>query len=397
MSEGRHIVIVGMGPSATERKWDLARYIPAGAEVWGLNNGYLNYGHCLPLFTRWFELHKWDYLKAWDSHAERIGHADHFAALNAIGCDVYATEPLPRVVRQIAVDWVKVFGAHVGRGAANYFLGSPSLMLAIAIYEHDNGQTVSQIDSWGIDTSDPTHAQQRQSWAYWISQAHARGIETGGTANAFMAEPEQDAGLQGLRERTGDIIQANTQAPGTTDYVVASFATDNEPFRSHARRLEGECKALGVPCMVRMLPAAKSHAEGIRVVRHAMTDTIRMAWEKFNKTVVFLDADETILKLPTIPEGFDGAGLIENPERQHYGDRALPASYISAWACTDAGRAALDVVAGVEKAISYHRGVNALWTAGRTWGGLKVRDITAHFRGCIQINPNRGRTTVCRT
>jgi hypothetical protein len=89
-------------------------------------------------------------------------------------------------------------------------------MLALALYEHDTGATGAQVDSWGMDTSDPQHAQQRASWAYWMAQTHARGIETGGTSTAFAAERERDGGLVGLRERIGDAIAKTQQAPGST-------------------------------------------------------------------------------------------------------------------------------------------------------------------------------------
>jgi hypothetical protein len=99
-----------------------------------------------------------------------------------------------------------------------------------------------------------------------------------------------------------------------------------------------------------------------------------------------------------MPPDLDGAGLIANPEAQHYGDSpCLPAGCIAIWTPTDAGRRCLTIVAGVEQAISYHRGINALWAAGMRWTGFGVRDISAHFRGCIEITPHRGRTTVCYT
>jgi hypothetical protein len=96
------------------------------------------------------------------------------------------------------VDWTAVFAHHIGGQGSNYFLGSPSLMLALALWEHDRGATIGQIDSWGIDTSDPQHGQQRQSWAFWIGQAMQRGIRFSGTATEFFAEPEKDDGLRGL-------------------------------------------------------------------------------------------------------------------------------------------------------------------------------------------------------
>ena len=366
-----------------------------------MNNGYLNYGHMLHGFSRWYEVHAYTYLETWESHAAKVGKADHFAALDDIGCPVYVSEPLPRVEKQVRVDWVTVFAHHFSKGAGNYFLGTPSLMLALALYEHDHGQTIQQIDSWGIDTSDPTHKQQRQSWAYWISQAHSRGIETGGTSTAFMAEKEIDGGLVGMRERVGDQIAKTVQAPGSTDYTIATMVTDNEPYTGHAKRLQAECAALGVPCYVRTLPAVSCRSEGLPVIRKAMTETVRQALDECGTPVVYMDADDNLLKLPTLPPDLDGAGIIDNPELQHYRDvcrgPCLPTGMIAAFTPTEKGRAALDIIAAVEAKMSYHRGVNALWAGAQRWEQSGVRDITAHFRGCIRINPSRGRTTTCYT
>jgi hypothetical protein len=196
----RKITILGMGPTAAERRIDIARYCE-GTEVWCLNNGYLPYAHLVRAggVARWYELHKWDYLKTWDAGSG----VDHFAALDSIGVDVWVTNPLP-VVRRQRVYPVMDICRHMG---TNYFLGSPSLMLMHALYEHDKGEQVQEVRAWGIDTSDPQHGQQRQSWAFWISQAMQRGISFSGTATDFFAEAEKDDGLRGLRESVGSALQ----------------------------------------------------------------------------------------------------------------------------------------------------------------------------------------------
>lgn len=218
---GKVVTILGMGPSAMERRWDIRRYCQG--EIWTLNNAYHQFGHLLergpgepaPVVSRWFELHSWDYLKTWQA-----GVPDHFAKLDSLGIPVYVSEPLPVIRNQVRVDWVKVFShfqSQQGGIATNYFLGSPSLMLALALYEHDLGDKLDGVMSWGIDTSDPTHKQQRQSWAYWCGQVHARHLPLGGTMGEFFTEPDLDAGLAGLRERIGNAIEkaARAAAPAT--------------------------------------------------------------------------------------------------------------------------------------------------------------------------------------
>jgi hypothetical protein len=292
-----------------------------------------------------------------------------------------------------------VFAHHVARGASNYFLGSPSLMLALALYEHDSGQPIRQIDSWGIDTSDPQHGQQRQSWSYWLAQAHARGIETGGTSCGYMAEPERDAGLAGLREQVGDYLQDAVQAPGHKNYVVASYATSNEPYLSHAARLQDECAALGLECDVTMLPARPAGEPWKDSILHCQRigQTILDGLNKHGRPVIYMDADDHIVKAPTLPDGLD-VGMIRNQERQHYEPRGLPylpMSQVCAFAPTEAARAALALVLQMEAHVTGHRALNGLWAAMERTG--TVKDISAHFRGCIEQTPNRSRTTVCKT
>jgi len=193
---GKAITILGMGPSAAERRIDIEKYC-SGTEVWSLNNAYLTYPHMIGKFGRFFELHRYEYLKTWE-----CGAPCHFTELDKLGCEIWRTEALPIIRNQKDFDIVK----YCRHFKTNYFLGSPSLMLMVALYEHDMGNKLSEIRSWGIDTSDPSHSQQRQSWAFWIRAAHDRGIKLTGTSVAFYAEAEKDEGLNGLRESVGQIL-----------------------------------------------------------------------------------------------------------------------------------------------------------------------------------------------
>jgi len=210
---GRRITILGMGPSSNERKHDIERYC-VNTELWGLNNGYLFFPQLDKKWSRFFELHSYDYLKGWKS-----GAPCHFSALHGLDCDVYATQPLPIIAKQKLVD----LAAIADHFDCNYFLGSPSLMLMVALYEHDNGQTIDYIQSYGIDTSDPQHAQQRASWMFWISQAHSRGIKLGGTATDCFAEREIDEGLIGMRENIGEEIVKRRASRARPPVIVAGM------------------------------------------------------------------------------------------------------------------------------------------------------------------------------
>jgi len=208
VSKGRTIVILGMGHSSMVRSHGIKAHIPDGAEVWGLNNGYL----CFPDladggWSRFYELHSWNYLKTWDASTPNGPPVDHFKELADLRCEVCVSEPLPLVPNQTVINWGEVFD----KLGTNYFLGSPSMMLAHALYEHSEGAEIDQIITYGIDTNDGRHAQQRHSWAYWLAHCGNAGIIFGGTACAFMEESDNDIGLQGMREKTGRYMVESDQ------------------------------------------------------------------------------------------------------------------------------------------------------------------------------------------
>ena len=188
----RKITILGMGPSAKIRQVDMANHVIG--EVWGLNNGYNTYPDLM--FSRWFELHRYTDL------VEEYKGQQHFHRIENLHTPCYRLEPLPIIEAQVKYDIVEVF-KHF---KTNYFLGSPSLMLALALYEHDHGQEIEEIRSWGLDFSDELHAQQKQSWTFWMSKVIDRGIKVSGTAGDFVGEEDNDVGLRGIKENVGKII-----------------------------------------------------------------------------------------------------------------------------------------------------------------------------------------------
>lgn len=235
---GRRITILGMGPSANERRWDIQRYCE-GTEIWSLNNAYLHFpqlreGH---QFARYFELHSWRYLSTWVPGRVPDGRpVDHWAELDRLGCPVYIMQHLPLVRRQ------KLYAARAVMRqirARVYFLGSPSLMLALALYEHRRGQTVDYLQSYGIDTSDPDHGQQRASWAWWTSQAAALGIEMGGTMLDYQDEFEKDEGLRNLRELIQGEIDKEDAAKAS-ESVPECLKTDGTLPEDRSEGEEGE-------------------------------------------------------------------------------------------------------------------------------------------------------------
>jgi hypothetical protein len=192
----RRITILGMGRSAM-RKADVIEQFVSDSECWSLNDAYLMYPQMVGRFARFFEIHAWDYLRQWTPRTHAGEQVNHFAGLNSLGCPIVAAGHLPGVSNISIYPFADVL-KHFGPSAE--FKGSPSWMIALAIYEHDQGQTVEEIRSYGIDQLDASHVSQRAAWAQWIVRAEQRGIKIGGTAAAFRDEPETDAGLSGLAE-----------------------------------------------------------------------------------------------------------------------------------------------------------------------------------------------------
>lgn len=203
-----------------ERRHDILRYCE-GTEIWTLNDAFNMFPALAPHVARWFCLHLLQNLAG----DVLTGYLANLQRLEALGVPVYTSQPLPFIRNQHRIDWVNVFlrligpnQVHAAPLGVNYFLGSPSLMLALALYEHDLGPNkIACIQSYGIDTRDTQHAQQRQAWSYWCGQAHARGIEIGGTALDYTLETEKDIGLIGLAEQIGNAIETLSQKPSASN------------------------------------------------------------------------------------------------------------------------------------------------------------------------------------
>ena len=192
---GRRITLLGMGESGFTRKHDILRYCE-GTEIWGMNNCYNFYPNMTDKWTQYFELHPYSYLKTWDAG----GGACHFTALTALACPITVLEPLPIIRNQRRFPLMEMC-RH--QNLDNYFLGTPCLMLRMVLYEHQMGEQVDYVQSYGIDQRDGRHAQQRTAWAYWMKGITDAGIDVGGTSAVFMAERDNDIPFNELREKIG--------------------------------------------------------------------------------------------------------------------------------------------------------------------------------------------------
>jgi hypothetical protein len=193
----RAITILGFGDSARAllRAGTLAE--SCVGEVWTLNNAWECYGDSLKA-DRWFALHTDAAIDA--TYRGPSGH-DPFTRLDTAGCDVFMqTAPHSRVRRSRAFPGVEI----CRKFGSNFFMGSPSMMLALAIFEG-----VRHVRAWGLDMADGRHLQQRVAWAFWVHEGMTRGVTFSGCALTFMREIDNDEGLRGLREQWAQTINSD--------------------------------------------------------------------------------------------------------------------------------------------------------------------------------------------
>lgn len=409
----RRITILGMGPSASERCHDIAKYCE-GTEIWSLNNAYNRFPSLIGGgFDRFYELHSWAYLKTWSQGQLPDGsEVDHWGNLAKLGCKVFTGQHIPLVQDQEQIDWDalwrhwhdKVFQYVAAPDCNCYFLGSPSIMLAHALYEHDQGDTIEYIQSLGIDTTDGRHQQQRHSWSFWIGQALARGITVGGSACGYMLEFENDEGLRGLRELVNERLQKTTPKTGPVDdYVVCTFCTpsetyDPDPYVAGFSRIKAFCKREGLTFHGNI---EDTPADILAVENKEMRDKMRKIWiinrkpeivqqalEKHNKPVFFLDCDDEFLSKPTFP--VCDVGFLRNPE-QNIPSTSFTHLCIASTAIiapTEWGKTFVQRWRDYTKLVNDHRAIQMAWTQQFQRSGLwgTFVDCTEHMTGLYKIN-----------
>lgn len=199
MNTDRTITILGFGDSARALQRAGTLREQCVGEVWTLNNAWECFGDGLRA-DRWFALHTDEAIEK--TYRGPSGH-DPWTRLDMAGCDVFMqSAPHQRVRRSRPYPFREVFG----KFGTNFFLGSPALMLALAIYEG-----VRHVRTWGLDMADARHQQQRTSWAWWVHEAMVRGVTFSGTALNFLREIDIDEGLRGLRERVATEMAAEAE------------------------------------------------------------------------------------------------------------------------------------------------------------------------------------------
>lgn len=372
---GRKICILGMGPSASDKAADIGKYVN-DCEVWSLNNAYNKFPG--QRFDRFFELHTWEYLKNWSAGKYTDGtEVDHWEGLKKLGCPIYVSQNLPAFEGQHEYPYINLF-RHFGAQSV-YWLGTPSLMLALALYEHDNGDTVDEIRAYGIDTSDPQHGQQRQSWAWWLSKAQERGIRLTGTALDFQNEYEKDAGLNGIRELVREKIPP---MPPPDEFTVISAAT--ESYHAALDNLQFDCEQCGLEFRGWKLQSGENETE-LQCFQKRKLDCIREALVDTQKPVLWIDADDTIITKFGMPTEGWHIGIIKNPERKVTSTFLEHGAYIGLHPCDEAYEL-INIWEGfIKQGINDHRALNmALITPPK---GIRIGHLDPYLQGAIKVNP----------
>jgi hypothetical protein len=171
----RAITIMGMGGSATGK-------LEIIGECWSLNNAYNRFPGLE--FDRMYDIH--DIELARRTVPNKQGH-DHFTRLDMLNCPVYMQSSVPQI-QQSRPYPLDAIACHF---RTNYFIGSPSYMLAHALYEG-----VRHIRVYGIDQSDELHKQQRQAWTFWLAKAQTMGVRVDGSHNWLNEWDVDGEGLQ---------------------------------------------------------------------------------------------------------------------------------------------------------------------------------------------------------
>jgi len=174
----RKIAIIGKAPSS----FALAPYGDPEWEVWILNT--LGHANEVPRWDRQFELHDLELTKAKE-------YGDYYPWLAKQYRPVYLRDKPPAEfnggVQYPLGPILEHFTNYAGR---KYLTNTVSLMVALAIYEHETGTPVSDIGMWGVDMAQhglrgaghvgwftSEYARQRPSVEYWIGIAEGKGIK----------------------------------------------------------------------------------------------------------------------------------------------------------------------------------------------------------------------------
>lgn len=177
---------------------DWANQLPEETEIWAMNEAYL---YLKRPASRYFQIHprNWNEAKSvergWptDCYGRPPEHIQRLAESNV---PVYMWEEDERVPNSVQYPYdeiVERYGMTWMPGVKRpYLTSTASYMMALAIYEHDNGDRIESIDIAGIELSVGTeYFHQRPCFEYWCGVATGRGIKVNRppTGSAILMGP----------------------------------------------------------------------------------------------------------------------------------------------------------------------------------------------------------------
>jgi hypothetical protein len=182
----RKVAIIGKAPSS----FALAPYDDPTWEVWILNT--LGHLREVPRWDRQFELHDIELTKD-------KAYGDYYQWLSKQTKPIYLRdEPPADFVSGQKYPLGLVLEHFKDLAGRQYLTNTVSLMVALAIYEHEHGQPISDIGMYGVDMAQhglraaghvgwfsSEYARQRPSVEYWIGIAEGKGIR-------FTIPPQSD-------------------------------------------------------------------------------------------------------------------------------------------------------------------------------------------------------------
>ena len=178
---GRKICLVGQ---ATKTAW-YAESLPSDVEMWGQNESYT----VQKRGTRWFQIHprawrKAEVLELGEFEADFYGRRpDHVEILSKLEIPVYMKEVDERVPASVKYPFDEIT-AMLGEIPPEtpdeprlYLTSTSAYMLALALYEHLNGDTVDEMHMAGIEMAVGTeYSLQKPCVEYWLGRLAGSGV-----------------------------------------------------------------------------------------------------------------------------------------------------------------------------------------------------------------------------
>lgn len=174
----RKIAIIGKAPSSIK----FAPFADPAWNIWILNT--LGHASEVPRWDRQFELHDLELTKHKD-------YGDYYPWLTRQTRPVFLRDAPPAEFQAgVQFPLGEILEHFKGLSGRTYLTNTVSLMLALAIFEHELGETTEAIGLWGVDMAQHAlqgaghvgwftseYARQRPSVEYWIGIAEGRGIK----------------------------------------------------------------------------------------------------------------------------------------------------------------------------------------------------------------------------